>query len=699
MSGNTSRPNPAADPAARGGSRRLRTGASALALLTALCGTAFGAALPASAAAPTPAPAPHTATGPVAPAPAVDAATAAREAAEVAAESRRLIEVRSVSANATLHATQGSTPYRLATGSGYTLVLPQRSTPYTVSDLLQLAPQTFLRLTDGSYLLLENIYVGMGATLNLSTPQGLTLRMASTATGFVTIVSFDGTIHLAGTAAHPMTVTSWDTQNNVADTDPTDGRAYIRAIGGHFSMNHVNVYDLGFWSGATGGISLTGSDRPTTGAATGSSSDVHVHEVHLHGKAKKDSTGSSGGSSDSSTGGSSDSSSDTTGSDNSVAQPSGNLGTGKVATLPAGTLNGSGSQYSVSGLSYVSAQITDSNVTGNAYGIFISSADGIEISNTSVSGSLIGGLVLHRFATNAVIDKVNASSNHGDGFDIARAAQDVQIEDCTAAYNSGNGFTVNGQALSNGPSASGEPMGAYGNNTIDTSTTADNGHYGIEVLGGIKVSLTHDSVVGNTMGIVVRRGAKQVEVADDTLTAQQREGISLRDGDSGDTVTGNTVQGAVTGIYLRDSSASITGNTVTGAKEHGVTLVGTDAGTRVAGNTLTGAGPSPVSDSRVQGAVTVTHNSTGTWHNTTPMWTRIKRMARPMTLIWLGVFTLIALAGLKGRSARRRRKRHAAGSQAVFIGRHPYLDQQPLPSRTAYELAPLVDERTLEIAL
>jgi parallel beta-helix repeat protein len=668
------------------GSRRLRAGASALAVLTALCGTAFAPALPPTGPTAAPsvsasAPAAQATGSPVAPAPAVDSATAAREAAEVAAESRRLIEVRSVSANANLHASQGNAPYRLATGSGYTLVLPQRSTPYTVSDLLQLAPQTFLRLTDGSYLLLENIYVGMGATLNLSTPQGLTLRMASTATGFVTIVSFDGTINLSGSAKHPMTVTSWDTQNNVPDTDPTDGRAYIRAIGGHFSMNHVNVYDLGFWSGATGGISLTGSDRPTTGAATGSTTYVHVHEVHLHGKAKKG--GASG---------------TDTGSGTNVAQPSGNLGNGSVTTLPAGTLNGSGSQYSVSGLSYVSAKITDSNVTGNAYGIFISSADGIEISGTDVSGSLIGGVVLHRFATNAVIDQVNSSSNHGDGFDIARAAQDVQIEDCTAAYNSGNGYTVNGQALSNGPSASGEPIGAYGNNTIDTSTTADNGHYGIEVLGGIKVSLTHDSIVGNTMGIVVRRGAKQVDVAGDTLTDQQREGISLRDGDSGDTVTGNTVQGAVTGIYVRDSNASITGNSVSGAQEHGITLVGTVAGTRVSGNTLTGAGPSPISDSRAQGAVAVSHNTTGKWHNTTPVWTRVKRMARPMTLIWLGVFTVIALTGLKGRSARRRRRRRA-GSEGVFIGRHPYLDQQPLPSKAAYELAPLVDERTLEIAI
>ncbi len=652
---------------------RSRLGAPALALLTLLGGTAFGPAL-----APAAAPAPS---GPVSPAPTVDAATAAREAADVAAEDHRLLEVRAVSANATLHATQGNTPYRLATGSGYTLVLPQRSTPYTVADLLQLAPQTFLRLTDGSYLLLENVYVGMGATLNLNTPGGLVLRMASTATGFVTIVSFDGTINLSGTAAHPMTVTSWDTQNNAPDTDPTEGRAYIRAIGGHFSMSHVDVYDLGFWSGRTGGISLTGSDRPTTGAATGSSTYVHVHASHLHGKAnqahKKGATADSGDST-------------------SIAQPSGNLGADGVASLPTGALNGTGSQYDVSGLSYVSAQISDSVIQGNAYGIFISSAEGIEISGTQVTGSLIGGIVLHRFATNAVLSDDSSNSNHGDGFDIARAAQDVQISNSTAMDNSGNGFTINGQALSSGPSASGEPVGAYGNNTVTHSSTEDNGHYGIEVLGGQKVDLDHNSVVGNAMGIVVRRGAAQVSVVDNTLTAQQREGISVRDGDTGAVVTGNTVQGAVTGIYLRDSNAGISGNTVKGAQEHGITLVGTVGGTRVADNTLTGSGPSPVSASRAKGSVLVTRNATAGWHNTTPMLTRVKRMARPMTLIWLGVFLLIALAGLKGRGARRKLK--AQGKRTTFVGRHPYQNQQPLPSKPAREILPKMDDRTLEVA-
>ena len=654
---------------------RTRAGISALTLLAAVCGSAALAAPAAFANTP-------AASGPVAAAPKLSADVSAKEAAQAAAETRRLIEVRAVTANAQLHATEGSSPYRLATGSSYTLVLPARKTAYTVSDLLTLAPQTFLRLTDGSYLLLENLYVGMGATLDLNTPNGLTLRMASNATGFVSIVSFDGEIDLSGSAKHPMTITSWDPQTDTPDTDPSDGRAYIRVIGGKFSMVHVNVNDLGFWSGATGGISLTGSDRPATGTATGGTTSIHVHAVHAHGKNRKTSSSSS--------------------SSSTVATPSGNLGASGVATLPAGALDGSGSQYNVSGLSYVSARIADSTVAGNAYGIYISSANGIEITDTKVTGSLIGGVVLHRSTSNGVLYNVTSDGNHGDGFSIERAAQDVQINDSTAEDNAGNGFTINGQPLADGPSASGEPVGAYGNNAVSESTAEDNGHYGVEILGGLNDSVGHDKIIGNTMGIVVRRGAEKISLIDNTLTDQQREGISVRDGDTAITVSGNTEQGAVTGVYVRDSTVDISGNTVKGAREHGVTLVGAVKGTRVADNVLSGAGPSPVSTSRESGAVAITHNTTSSWDNTTPMWTRIRRMARPMTLIWLGVFTLIALAGLKGRSARRRMKKQGKNPKAVFIGRHPYEQQMPLPARPAAELSATLgrlDDRTLEIVL
>ena len=58
------------------------------------------------------------------------------EAAYVAAEDDRLVEVRTVDSLAGWSANPLVAPYRLATGSSYTLVLTPRKAPYTIADLL-----------------------------------------------------------------------------------------------------------------------------------------------------------------------------------------------------------------------------------------------------------------------------------------------------------------------------------------------------------------------------------------------------------------------------------------------------------------------------------------------------------------------------------------------------------------------------------
>src|SRR5262245_30943163 len=99
-----------------------------------------------------------------------------RQASLVQSEDDRLTKVRAVVAVAAMQGgSMWSKPYRLDTGSGYTLVLTQRSAVYGIADLLQLAPQTFTRQADGAYLLTENIYVSAGAKLKLANPGGLTI--------------------------------------------------------------------------------------------------------------------------------------------------------------------------------------------------------------------------------------------------------------------------------------------------------------------------------------------------------------------------------------------------------------------------------------------------------------------------------------------------------------------------------------------
>ena len=62
-----------------------------------------------------------------------------------------------------------------------------------------------------------------------------------------------------------MTIKSWDPASESADLNTTDGRSYVRVIGGSAEFTHVVFADLGFWSGRTGGVALTGTESaPTT---------------------------------------------------------------------------------------------------------------------------------------------------------------------------------------------------------------------------------------------------------------------------------------------------------------------------------------------------------------------------------------------------------------------------------------------------
>ncbi|MEU2424515.1 right-handed parallel beta-helix repeat-containing protein [Streptomyces sp. NPDC007851] len=572
------------------------------------------------------------------------------QAALVADEDHRLNQVRAFTSVAPLQSTKWTVPYRLDTDNGYTLVLTQRRAPYTVADLLRLAPQTFVRRKDGSYVLTENIYLNVGAKLKLSNPGGLTLRMASNRSGFVSIVSFGGELSLQGTAQAPLTVTSWNPQANKPDTDVRDGRAYIRTIGGQFRMTHTALSDLGFWSGRTGGLSLTGTDRPNTGSLEDTG--------QVHGKAAREQARRQGN-----------------------AQDDGSSASSGITAMPSGALTTPDARFSTAGLSYVSGSITHSTITGNAFGIFISSATGIEISDTTVRDSLEDGVVLHRFVSSSLVQRTVAKDNGGDGFILSRATQQVRISGSTAQGNGGNGYTLSGRPLADGPSASGQAVDSYGSNSVANSVAKDNGRYGVEVLGGFDVGVQNNRIEGGDMGIVARLAADKVSITGNRLTGQKRQGISVRDGVTDATVTGNIIDGPDTGVYVRDSAADVRGNTVQDATSHGVSLVGAVDGTTVSFNVIGGVGPSALDSGRSHGAADIKENQTFAWYDTSSFWVRVKHYASPMTLLWTGILLLILFSAAMGR----RRRRDRQGKDGGIV--HPYSDKAPLPAPPPSEIS------------
>lgn len=581
----------------------------------------------------------------------VSQADALQQSTLVDQEDLRIMQTRATLSSALARggpaAAQARVPHISSSANGRTLVLPQRREPYRVADLERLGGEQFQKQSDDSYVLGINVFLGPGAKLVLQNATGpLVIRMRSEPGAFVSIVGFGASIRINGSAQNPVRIASWDAHARTADTKVTDGRAYLRAVGGELKMSHALVENLGFWSGPTGGLALTGSDRPTQTAdrvvpAAQASAAPRQRMLLPNGLLVP----SRGG-------------------DDEIEITDG-TGAGKVAyRLPEANL--------------VTGVITDTRITGNAYGIFITASDETRITNVSVTGSLVHGVLLHRFARNASVENTTVTGSRGDGFVLSRGTQNVTITGSRAERNTGNGFTISGLPLARGPSASGESLRSFGGSSLISSTAVDNGRYGVEIQGGVKPVVQTTEVVGGEMGIVVSKDATDVQISGNRLRGQRSQGIALRDGVLSARVSGNIVRETQTAIYLRNSKATISANTVQSASLHAISVLGAAEGTQITGNTLGGAGRSALDTGRAKGKLAVAQNNVGGWQNTAGFWTTVRRIAKPMNLIWFGVLLLIVVAALR-----------ALRSDGPRVGQrfvNPYEKQMVLEERPAWML-------------
>jgi hypothetical protein len=558
------------------------------------------------------------------------------ESALVAAEDERLTEVRTVGSLASWTQNPLKSPYRLSTGAAYTLVLTSRTEPYTIADLLALAPQTFVRRPDGAYLLSENLVVESGATLNLADPGGLRLLLASDPKGFVSIVNYGGRLNIAGTQGAPARVSSFNRSTEAPDRLTDDGRAYVRSIGGQVSITNAELSRLGFWSGRTGGLSLTGTDRPNAGSLYGLADSLKVGRV---------------------------------GSDTPDVGGNKNSPLGQV--LPAGDLPVPSVSVAAPEYSYVSASISGTKVVGNAFGLFVSGANGLDVRSSSFNDNLVSGVVLHRYVVNAVIEQTEASGNAGDGILLARATTGIVLSQVAANHNTRNGVTMSGLPLATGPSATGTSLASYGNNALSNSRVLQNGRYGVEVIGGSNISVLANDIDSNDVGVVVRDVADGVKVVGNDVSNSVTQGIALRDGVRSATVSGNIVTGGTTSVYLRDAVAEITNNTLNGADAHAVSMVGDVGSSTLDENTISGRGPSSIETERAPDVDSSGwQNNTSGWTDTTPFLVTLKRFAQPLTVLWILLGALLLFSAARGARSRDRKA-------------HPYADKRPVSDGVA----------------
>ena len=570
------------------------------------------------------------------------------EAALVELEERHLADFRST---VSVALQEGGGPYHLVTTETKAFVLVPREQPYTLDELASIAPETVTAQADGSFLVNESLVVLSGATLSVASDHGLTVLLNSTASSFVSITTLGGSITVQGTEQAPVRVSSWDPALAAVDQSTADGRAYIRVLGGHAEFAFAEFQSLGFWSGPTGGVALTGDAVPGSKELSSSVSPVSMTETG--GQAAAEPGPGPGPTAPPPT---------QTPQPSETPPASGGQGTTPSGKAGTGTEEGKTDavwtltiEPDYSAHSRASANIRSTLFSENAFGLFVEGADNVIIADSTIRNSLVDGLLFFRDVTESSVTGTTSQDNAADGFSLAKSTRGTVLDSVTATGNGRNGISIEGGPLVLGPNPTGASAEQYGDNSVVKSTVTNNDRYGIEVVGGTGITVDGNTVSGSAAGIVVADGARTVTITDNTVRNTEKQGIVLRESASDQVVEGNSISGAEIGIYARNAGGKFHDNTIEKATSHAIVLVGSTGFSSVSANAVSGTGPSAVDVVRTRNA-SVSGNDTTGWEGTKPVDVTLRSIFQPLTVLWIVLGTLVFITAFLGIGRRKRQR-------------------------------------------
>lgn len=324
----------------------------------------------------------------------------------------------------------------------------------------------------------------------------------------------------------------------------------------------------------------------------------------------------------------------------------------------------SGVAWTGSSSTEATGAIMGSTFRDNHYGAFASKAEELTVIGSDFSDNAVDGLSLHRSTAQTVIEDSTARGNGRHGFSADQGSESVTYTDVTAEKNAAYGIFFSGTPLSDGRSAGGASLRAYGEVHVDGGVFRENGKAGLRVVDGDDVTITGTRVADNTDGIVLVGTAAPTAVQGSTVSGNDRFGITVSGGEAA--VTGNKVSGSETAIRVRDAAVDVVDNNVREATSHAISVVGASAGSTVEENTIGGRGPSGLDVYRVAEGVSIdlATNDVGGWTRDRDNWTYWSTFIpnHPMLLLWVLVLGVPVLLGIRARRS------------AVAPGTKPYGD-------------------------
>lgn len=340
----------------------------------------------------------------------------------------------------------------------------------------------------------------------------------------------------------------------------------------------------------------------------------------------------------------------------------------------------SGVAWTGSASTEATGAVVDSTFRRSHYGAFASQGNGLTISGSDFSGNTVDGLSLHRSTARTTIEGSTARGNGRHGFSADQGSESVTFTEVTAEKNAAYGISFSGTPLSDGQSAGGASLRAYGQVEVTAGVLRNNGRAGIRVVDGNFVTITDTRVAENVDGIVLVDTASPTRVEDTTVNGNQRFGITVSGGSA--RVTGNKLSGSETAIRVRDAAVAVAGNDVREATAHAISVVGAAQGSSLEGNTIGGRGPSGLDVNRVDEGVVVAQsgNDDEGWTRDRDNWTYWTTFIpnHPMLVLWVVVLGLPLFLALRARrdpvtpgtAPYRDEQRRERTPQRVHVGRH-----------------------------
>ncbi|MFI8632456.1 right-handed parallel beta-helix repeat-containing protein [Microbacterium sp. NPDC077663] len=390
------------------------------------------------------------------------------------------------------------------------VVLSARAEPYGIADLVD---RRALRLSaKNTYDLTKSVIVRSGATLRIDAP-GTTIRFLSHTVGYTELVGWGGNITLNGAEKKPLVITSWDSAADAPDGDLSDGRGYLMVRNGVLEASHTDFSDLGFWSGRTGGVSVTATDP-------GLAKAVLTDTTHRR--------------------------------------------------LAFGLYLSEVADSTVTGVTVEAPVVSGINVTGASRGVRIQDAvltgtggDGIVVNRGASRVAIVDTTVSHSDGVGVRIAGGPRATGPNAGGATTYVMADFLLEGVTALDNrtggvlidGGNGVTVE-DLTTNGVAGGLRIIGPAHTVEVTDSTLVSTGGIPLRVEGDVgDATVTTSRMKGPATGVELR-GAR-VELRGNTITVGEGQGVSVSD-DAHIVLSANRIRGLGETPVRAEDGASVT---------------------------------------------------------------------------------------------------------------------------------------------